>query len=57
MERTSQSSQVLPCVSILYVYVCHDILDWEDEATYPAYHSRLAYILPNTDPVLCYVAS
>ncbi len=38
MEQTSQSSQVLPCVSILYVYICHDILDWEDEATYPAYH-------------------
>ncbi len=38
MTQTSQSSQVLPCVSILYVYLCHHILYWEDEATYPAYH-------------------
>jgi hypothetical protein len=42
MEQTSQSSQVLPCVSILYVYLCHYILYWEDEATYPAYHRLVA---------------
>jgi hypothetical protein len=38
LKYICQTSQVLKCGSI-YIYACHNSLDWEDEAPWPGCHS------------------